>query len=58
MPDTPGCVRLTEVLGTAVPIIGAPMAYASGGELAAATAKAGAIGFIGAGDCLPCYLSP
>lgn len=41
--------RLTERLGLRHPIIGAPMAFAAGGRLAAAISKAGALGLIGGG---------
>ncbi len=39
--------RLTEKLGIAHPIIGAPMAFAAGGRLAAAVSRAGGLGLIG-----------
>jgi nitronate monooxygenase len=41
--------RLTERFGLSHPIIGAPMAFASGGALAAAVSGAGGLGFIGGG---------
>lgn len=41
--------RLTERLGLRHPIIGAPMAFAAGGRLAAAISKTGALGLIGGG---------
>ena len=41
--------RLTKALNIAHPILGAPMAFASGGALAAATTQAGGLGFIGGG---------
>lgn len=41
--------RLTERLGLRHPIIGAPMAFAAGGRLAAAISDAGALGLIGGG---------
>lgn len=39
--------RLTERFGLTHPILGAPMAKASGGRLAAAVTRAGGLGFIG-----------
>jgi len=39
--------RLTEKLGIAHPVISAPMAFASGGRLAAAVSEAGGLGLIG-----------
>ena len=39
--------RLTEGLGITYPIISAPMAFASGGQLAAAVSAAGGLGLIG-----------
>jgi len=41
--------RLTELLGIEHPIISAPMAFASGGKLAAAVTTAGGLGLIGGG---------
>jgi nitronate monooxygenase len=41
--------RLTERLGIRHPIISAPMAFAAGGELAAAVTHAGGLGLIGGG---------
>ncbi|WP_045836568.1 nitronate monooxygenase family protein [Hyphomicrobium sp. 99] len=41
--------RLTERLGIRHPIIGAPMAFAAGGRLAAAVSAAGGLGLIGGG---------
>ena len=41
--------RLTETLGIEHPIISAPMAFASGGKLAAAVTTAGGLGLIGGG---------
>jgi nitronate monooxygenase len=41
--------RLTETFHLRTPIVLAPMALASGGELAAACAKAGALGLVGGG---------
>ncbi len=41
--------RLTERLGIRHPIIGAPMALASGGALAAAVSRAGGLGMVGGG---------
>lgn len=41
--------RLTERLGLRHPIIGAPMAFAAGGRLAAAISEAGGLGLIGGG---------
>lgn len=41
--------RLTRRLGIAHPILSAPMAFASGGRLAAAVTHAGGLGFIGGG---------
>jgi nitronate monooxygenase len=41
--------RLTAALNIEHPILGAPMAFASGGALAAATTQAGGLGFIGGG---------
>lgn len=39
--------RLTDRLGITHPIIGAPMAFAAGGRLAAAVSRAGGLGLIG-----------
>ena len=39
--------RLTRLLGIQHPIIGAPMALAAGGRLAAAISSAGGMGMIG-----------
>lgn len=41
--------RLTEWLGLTHPILSAPMAFTSGGALAAAVSNAGGLGFIGGG---------
>src|SRR5579875_2734255 len=41
--------RLTERLGIEHPIVGAPMAFAAGGRLAAAVTNAGGLGLIGGG---------
>jgi nitronate monooxygenase len=41
--------RLTTLLGLSTPIVLAPMALASGGALAAACARAGALGLVGGG---------
>jgi nitronate monooxygenase len=41
--------RLTDALGIRHPIISAPMAFAAGGELAAAVSRAGGLGLIGGG---------
>ncbi|KAH7100244.1 hypothetical protein BKA62DRAFT_750319 [Auriculariales sp. MPI-PUGE-AT-0066] len=41
---------LTQLLGCRVPFVGAPMAGAAGGALAAAVSKAGGFGFIGIGE--------
>ena len=41
--------RLTERMGLRHPIISAPMAFASGGRLAAAVSAAGGLGLIGGG---------
>jgi nitronate monooxygenase len=41
--------RLTERLGLEHPIVAAPMAYVSGGKLAAAVSSGGGLGLIGAG---------
>jgi len=41
--------RLTERFGIQHPIIGAPMAFISGGALAAAVTRAGGLGFVGGG---------
>lgn len=41
--------RLTEKLGLKHPVISAPMAFASGGKLAAAVSGAGGLGLIGGG---------
>ena len=41
--------RLTEKLNIDVPILLAPMAFASGGALASAVTQAGGLGFIGGG---------
>ncbi|EPQ56409.1 2-nitropropane dioxygenase [Gloeophyllum trabeum ATCC 11539] len=45
----PLTTRLTSLLGVRTPVISAPMAGASGGELAAAVAQGGGFGFIQAG---------
>lgn len=41
--------RLTALLGIAHPILGAPMAFAAGGRLAASVSAAGGLGLIGGG---------
>lgn len=41
--------RLTERFGLAAPVVSAPMAFAAGGELAAAVTHAGGLGLIGGG---------
>ncbi len=41
--------RLTERFGLAHPIVGAPMAFAAGGRLAAAVSDAGGLGLVGGG---------
>ena len=41
--------RFTEQFALRMPICGAPMAGVSGGALAAATSRAGALGFVAAG---------
>jgi nitronate monooxygenase len=41
--------RLTQALGIRYPIISAPMAYAAGGQLAAAVSRVGGLGLIGGG---------
>ena len=41
--------RLTRSFGIKHPIIGAPMAFISGGALAAAVSRAGGLGFVGGG---------
>ena len=41
--------RLTRVLNLRYPIVSAPMAFAGGGELAAAVTRAGGLGLIGGG---------
>ena len=41
--------RLTERFGLEAPIVSAPMAFASGGRLAAAVSAAGGLGLIGGG---------
>src|SRR4051794_25601356 len=43
--------RLTDELQILHPVIGAPMAIAAGGALAAAISEAGGLGFIGGGYC-------
>ncbi|MEM7294318.1 MAG: nitronate monooxygenase [Pseudomonadota bacterium] len=43
--------KLTRALGIDIPIIGAPMALAAGGALAAAVSDAGGLGLIGGGYC-------
>lgn len=48
--------RLTELLGLEHPILGAPMAMASGGRLAAAVTAAGGLGLIGGGYGDPDWL--
>jgi nitronate monooxygenase len=42
--------QLTDRFDLAVPVVGAPMAGAAGGRLAAAISSGGALGMIGAGD--------
>jgi NAD(P)H-dependent flavin oxidoreductase YrpB (nitropropane dioxygenase family) len=42
----------TRKFGVAVPVAGAPMVGSSYAKLAAATAKAGGLGFIGAGQLM------
>ncbi len=49
--------QLTDLLDVDVPVIGAPMAGISGAALAAAVAKAGGLGLIGAGYIEPARLS-
>ena len=49
--------QLTRLLRVAVPVIGAPMAKASEADLCAAVAKAGGLGFIGAGYMDPAKLT-
>lgn len=49
--------RLTERLGIAHPVILAPMANASGGELAAAVTRAGGLGMIGGGYGKPDWIA-
>lgn len=49
MPTTLSSSRFAERFGLATPIALAPMALASGGELAAACARAGALGLVGGG---------
>lgn len=44
--------ELTRRLGLTVPLVAAPMAGASGGELAAAVSAAGALGMIGVGNAV------
>ena len=41
--------RFTAALGITIPIMSGPMAGVAGGELAAAVARAGGLGFIAAG---------
>jgi nitronate monooxygenase len=41
--------RLTRALGIRYPILSAPMAFAAGGDLAAAVSRAGGLGLIGGG---------
>lgn len=48
--------RLTRALGIAHPILSAPMAFASGGALAAAVGAAGGLGLIGGGYGDPAWL--
>ena len=48
--------RLTEVLKIQYPIVSAPMAFAGGGELAAAVSRAGGLGLIGGGYGDPSWL--
>lgn len=43
--------RFNEIFPCEIPILGAPMRAVSGGELAAQTCRAGALGFIAAGHC-------
>jgi nitronate monooxygenase len=50
MPDNPLLrTRLTEALNLNHPVIGAPMAFAAGGDLASAISQAGGLGMIGGG---------
>jgi NAD(P)H-dependent flavin oxidoreductase YrpB (nitropropane dioxygenase family) len=41
--------RFTEALGITIPVMNGPMAGVAGGDLAAAVARAGGLGFIAAG---------
>ena len=43
----PRCAALCELLGIALPVIGAPMGGVSGPELAAAVSAAGGLGLLG-----------
>ena len=45
-----GAMWLTEKFGLSVPVVGAPMAGASGGRLTAAISTAGGLGMLGAGS--------
>jgi nitronate monooxygenase len=49
--EIPMKTRLTESFGIQHPILSAPMAFISGGKLAAAVSAAGGLGFIGGGYC-------
>lgn len=49
--------RLTEAFGLRHPIVGAPMALASGGALAGAVSRAGGLGLIGGGYGDPAWLT-
>jgi nitronate monooxygenase len=48
--------RLTRALGLRHPVVGAPMAFAAGGALAAAVSRAGGLGIIGGGYGDPAWL--
>lgn len=48
--------RLTRALNLRHPIVSAPMAFAAGGELAAAVSRAGGLGLIGGGYGDPAWL--
>ncbi len=53
---TPLATRLTRTLALRHPIVSAPMAFASGGALAAAVSRAGGLGLIGGGYGDPSWL--
>lgn len=56
-PDTPSTTHLSQTLGIARPVFGAPMAKIAGGRLAAAVSTAGGLGVIGGGYGDPVWLA-